>query len=142
MLGPVQVLVVDVADPERAGAVFASLAALASDGPVRCVDAFECSVDDDGELTIAPRDGRPPPSLPLFAEEVDEVVPIPEAEHMWHLGEVLPAGGRAVVALLEHRWAVGLRDSLLAAGAALRYETWLDEDDRVRLDSLVGGEDR
>ena len=46
-----------------------------------------------------------------------------------------------MVALLEHRWAVGLRDSLLAAGAALRYETWLDADDRDRLETLVGGED-
>jgi hypothetical protein len=46
-----------------------------------------------------------------------------------------------VVALLEHRWAVGLRDLLLAAGAALRYETWLDADDRDRLESLVSEED-
>jgi hypothetical protein len=46
-----------------------------------------------------------------------------------------------VVALLEHRWAVGLRDSLLAAGAALRYGTWLDADDRDRLESLVSEED-
>jgi hypothetical protein len=44
-----------------------------------------------------------------------------------------------VVALLEHRWAIGLRDSLLAAGAALRHETWLDEDDRARLEALVTG---
>ena len=48
-----------------------------------------------------------------------------------------PVGGRAVVALLEHRWAVGLRDSLLAAGASLRYETWLDAADRDRLESLI-----
>jgi hypothetical protein len=137
MLGPVQVLVVDVPDPESAGAVLGSLAGLAADGPVRCVDVFECSVDDDGELAVAGRDGRPPLSLPLFAEEVDEVVPVPETQEMWHLGEVVPVGGRAVVALLEHRWAVGLRDSLLAAGAALRYETWLDADDRDRLESLI-----
>jgi hypothetical protein len=139
MLGPVQVLVVDLADPERAGDVVASLAALPPDGPVRCVDVFECSVDDDGELTIAAPDGSQPLSLPLFAEEVEEVVPIPEAQELWHLGEVVPPSGRAVVALLEHRWAVGLRDSLLASGAALRYETWLDEDDRTRLESLVTG---
>src|SRR5262245_33880091 len=141
MLGPVQVLVVDAADPEGAGAVMASLAGLVPDGPVRCLDVFECSVDDQGELTISARDGRQPVSLPLFAEEVDEevddVMPIPDTQELWHLGEVVPPGGRAVVALLEHRWAIGLRESLLASGAALRYETWLDEDDRTRLDSLV-----
>ena len=140
MLGPVQVLIVDVSDPERAGAVMASLSALAPDGPVRCVDVFECSVEEDGELTISTRDGGQPLSQPLFAdeiEEVEEVAPIPDAQEMWHLGEVVPVGGRAVVALLEHRWAVDLRDSLLAAGAVLRYETWLEEDDRARLDSFL-----
>jgi hypothetical protein len=139
MLGPVQVLVVDLADPARADAVVASLSALSPDGPVRCLDVFECSVDDDGELTIAVPEGSQPLSLPLFAEEVDDVVPITDAPEMWHLGEVVPPGGRAVVALLEHRWAVGLRASLLASGAALRYETWLDEDDRTRLEALMGG---
>jgi hypothetical protein len=142
MLGPVQVLVIDAADPETASAVLGSLASLTGDGPVRCVDAFECSVGDDRELAVAGRDGRAPLSLPLFAEEVDEVVPIPEAQELWHLGEVVPVGGRAVVAVLEHRWAAGLRDSLLAAGAALRYETWLDADDRDRLEALVSEEDR
>ena len=137
MLGPVKVLVVDVADSGSAGEVLGSLAGLTADGPVRCVDAFECSVDDDGELAVAGRNGRSPLSLALFAEEVEAVAPIPEAQGMWHLGEVVPVGGRAVVALLEHRWAVGLRDSLLAAGAALRYETWLDAEDRDRLESLI-----
>jgi hypothetical protein len=33
-----------------------------------------------------------------------------------------------------------LRASLLASGAALRYETWLDEDDRTRLEALMGGD--
>jgi hypothetical protein len=137
MLGPVQVLVVDLTDPKSARAVMASLAALAPEGPVRCLDVFECTVDDAGELSVTAQDGRQPLSLPLFAEEVDEAVPIPDTQDMWNLGEVVPPGGRAVVALLEHRWAIGLRESLLASGAALRYETWLDEDDRARLESLV-----
>lgn len=137
MLGPVQVLVVDVADPDQAGAVLASLTALAADGPVRCVDAFECAIDDDGELAVTARDGRQPLSVPLFAEEVERPAPRVAAEELWHLGEVVPAGGRAVVAVLEHRWAVGLRDSLLAASATLRFETWLDPEDRSRLETLI-----
>jgi len=52
MLGPVQVLIVGVTDPESARSVLGSLVALAPDGPVGCVDAFECVVHDDGELTI------------------------------------------------------------------------------------------
>jgi hypothetical protein len=44
-----------------------------------------------------------------------------------------------VVALLEHRWALGLRQSLLSAGAALRHETWLDDADRTTLEGLLAG---
>ena len=137
MLGPVQVLIVGVADPESGRSVLGSLVALAPDGPVGCIDAFECVVHDDGELTITTPDGRPPPSLPLFAEDADEVVPRPRAEDTWHLGEVVPPGGRAVVALLEHRWAEGIRDALLAAGATLRHEAWLDADDRSSLEAFL-----
>jgi hypothetical protein len=137
MLGPVQVLVVSVTDPKSARSVLGSLMALAPDGPVGCVDAFECSVHADGELTITTPDGRPPPSLPLFAEEADEVVPLSGADGTWHLGEVVPTGGRAVVALLEHRWAEELRDALLAAGATVRHETWLDAEDRSSLESFL-----
>ena len=68
MLGPVQVLVVDVTDPKSARAVMASLPALAPEGPVRCLDVFECTVDDAGELSVTAQDGRQPLSLPLFAE--------------------------------------------------------------------------
>ena len=137
MLGPVQVLIVGVTDPESARSVLGSLASLGPDGPVGCVDAFECVVHDDGELTITTSDGGPPASLPLFAEDADEVAPLPRTEETWHLGEVVPPGGRAVVALLEHRWAEEIRDALLGAGATLSHEAWLDAEDRSSLESFL-----
>lgn len=135
MLGPVQVLVVGVPEDQRAPALMAELAALPADGPVRCIDVFECAVGPDGQLTVA--DDDPPLSLPLFAEMVDDVVPVPAEEGTWHLGEVVAPGSRAVVAVIEHQWALGLRDSMRAAGGSLRYETWLDDDDRAALETLL-----
>ena len=136
MLGPVQVLVVGVPEDDGARALMAELAALPADGPVRCVDVFECAVGPDGQLTVADDDPAPL-SLPLFAEMVDDVVPVPAEEGMWHLGEVVPPGSRAVVAVIEHQWALGLRDSMRAAGGSIRYETWLDDDDRAVLETLL-----
>jgi hypothetical protein len=138
MLGPVQVLVVGVPDPDRAPDVVAALARLPADGPVRCLDLFEVAVADDGALAITGPDAASPPSLPLFAALVDDDTAAPDAaDGMWHLGQVVAPGSRAVVALLEHRWALGLRDTLVAAGAALQHETWLDEDDRATLELLL-----
>ena len=136
MLGPVQVLVVGVPEDDGARALMAELAALPADGPVRCVDVFECAVGPDGQLTVADDDPAPL-SLPLFAEIVDDVVPVPAEEGTWHLGEVVPPGSRAVVAVIEHQWALGLRDSMRAAGGSIRYETWLDDDDRAVLETLL-----
>jgi hypothetical protein len=119
------------------------MTALPADGPVRCLDAFTLTVTAGGELTIAGGDGASQPrSLPLFAEFVDEPSPVPSEEGTWHLGEVVPPDSRAVVALLEHRWALGLRDSMRAAGATLRHETWLDDDDRGMLESLLSSNTR
>ena len=138
MLGPVQVLVIGIDDADSGQEALAAIVALADDGPVRCLDVFECTITGDGQLTISGRGSAPtPPSLPLFAEFVDDYAPISSVEDMWHLGEVVPPGSRAVVALLEHRWALGLRDSLRSAGAMLRYETWLDDEDRALLEGLL-----
>ena len=142
MLGPVQVLVVGVPDSDRAGEVMATLGAVPGDGPVRCLDVFEVAVLDDGALSV---DGAAPVSLPLFADLVEEAsagriqdgTDVSAADGTWHLGQVVAPGERAVVAVLEHRWALGLRDSLRAAGATLRHETWLDEDDRTTLEALL-----
>ena len=135
-LGPVQVLVVGIPGDEGARTLMAELAALPADGPVRCLDVFTCAVGSDGQLTVADDDPTPL-SLPLFADMVDDVVPAPAVEGTWHLGEVVPPGSRAVVAVVEHQWALGLRDSMRAAGGSIRYETWLDNDDRATLETLL-----
>jgi hypothetical protein len=136
MLGPVQVLVVEVGGIDGGRDLAAAVAALPAGGPVCCLDVFEVTVADDGQLTVTGSDAEPM-SLRLFADAVDDLVPVPSAEGTWNLGEVLSPGSRAVVALLEHRWALGLRDAMQSAGGAIRYESWLDEDDRATLEGLL-----
>ena len=137
-LGPVQVLVVGVPDDDGARAVIESLATIRDDGPVRCLDSFEVTADSNGELVVdTPGSGRGQWSLNLFAETAEDTPTVSSTGETWHLGDAVPPGSRAVIVLLEHRWASGLRDSMLSAGAALRLETWLDDDDRARLESLL-----
>lgn len=135
MLGPVQVLVVGVDGSDAEAAVLASVGGLPADGPVRCLDAFAVSVTESGELT---GDDTGPPSLGLFAEEDEDRPDGPADRSTWSLADVVPPGTRAVVLLLEHRWATGLVESMAAAGGALAHESWLDADDRSRLEALLG----
>jgi hypothetical protein len=140
MLGPVQVLVVEVAGADGARDLAAAVAALPTDGPVRCLDVFELTVAGDGQLTVTGSDAEPV-SLRLFADAVDDVVAVPSAEGTWNLGEVVSPGSLAVVAVLEHQWALGLRDALQSAGGSIRYESWLDADDRATLEGWLGARD-
>jgi hypothetical protein len=138
MLGPVQVLVVGVPDDQGARAVVQSLANVRGDGPVRCLDCFDVTADGNGELVVeTPGSGSGPWSLQLFAETGEDPANVSSTGETWHLGDVVPPGSRAVIVLLEHRWASGLRDSMLSAGAALQFETWLHDEDRARLESLL-----
>jgi hypothetical protein len=141
MLGPVQVLVVEVAGADGGRDLAAAVAALPADGPVRCLDVFGLTVAEDGQLTVTGSDAEPV-SLRLFAEAVDNLVPVPSADGTWNLGEVLSPGSRAVVALLEHQWALGLRDAMEAADGSIRYESFLDDDDRATLEGLLAARDR
>ena len=136
--GPVQVLVVEVPDDERAHEVSRTVGAALDDGPVRVLDSFVVTRSADGEFVVdesgADGGGR---SVELFGEMGDADDPSLSGDESWHLGDVVPPGSQAVVVLLEHRWATGLRDSMHAAGADLRFETWLDDEDRERLATLL-----
>ena len=133
MLGPVQILVVGVDSLDTAATVLASVAALPADAPVRCLDSFVVEVADDGGVEI---DADGSPSIALFAGEAADDQS-PAGEQTWSLADVVAPGTTAVVVVLEHRWAIGLVDSMVAVGAALVHESWLDEQDRADLEALL-----
>lgn len=137
MLGPVQVLVVGVPDADQADVVVASLRGLGEDAPVCLLDAFVVGVDADGAVTLDEGD-EPPRTAALFLQPEEASATAVLGPEVWDLGQVVPPGELAVVALLEHRWATPLRDALLAAGGSVAHETWLDHDDRDTLAALLG----
>jgi hypothetical protein len=51
-----------------------------------------------------------------------------EAE-LWSLDEAIPNDSAAAIALVEHRWAIGTRDAIRAAGGAPIADAWVHADD-------------
>jgi hypothetical protein len=51
----------------------------------------------------------------------------------WFLADQIPAGTAAVIALLEHRWAVPLRDAIEAAAGHDLIDTWVHPDDLLAI---------
>jgi hypothetical protein len=51
------------------------------------------------------------------------------ARDAWFLADQIPSGTAAAIALLEHRWAVPLRDAVEAAGGHDLVDTWVHPED-------------
>ena len=63
-----------------------------------------------------------------------------DPDDMWYVEERDPAGSAAAIALIEHRWALGLRDSIRDAGGQLLTERWVHPADLVAVGMLeLGG---
>jgi uncharacterized membrane protein len=52
-------------------------------------------------------------------------------EDVWYVEEAIPPGSAAAVVLLEHRWAIPLRESIRSAGGSLLADAWIHPQDLV-----------
>ena len=49
----------------------------------------------------------------------------------WSVVDVIPQGEMCVVALIEHRWAIPLRDAIYKTGGRTLADAWIHPDDPV-----------
>ena len=155
--GPMQMLVVSYEGTELSPEVAAELKRLREHDIVRLVDLLVVSKAEDGTVTaLETSDLTADESTELGAiagalvglgaagEEGAEVGALAGAEaaadggsllegEVWYVADAIPPGSRAAVAILEHRWAIGLRDALLAAGAHGLVDAWIHPSDLVGL---------
>src|SRR5207253_4017803 len=52
---------------------------------------------------------------------------------VWFLADAIPEGTSAAVALIEHRWAIPLRDKILAADGVVLADEWVHPADLVAI---------
>ena len=143
--GPVQLLVVGFDRPDFSGEALAEFERLREGDAVRVVDLLVVQKDADGvvrrlehsDLTAGGNEGVGTVlgaliglDAPLGATraETDRASP-PAEEEFWSLDEAIPDDSAAVIALVEHRWAIGPRDAIRAAGGALLADAWVHPAD-------------
>ncbi len=131
-LGPVQLLLVGFdPDAELKGEILGELANLAERDIIRVIDVLIVRKGEDGLIAIveASEDGVAAVLTGLHGEDVDGA---PAADYDVDDADVLvvadeiPPGTTAAVAILEHRWALGLKRALQGTGGQLLAETWID----------------
>ncbi len=165
-IGPVQLLVLGFDEPNFQGEALAQLRRLGESGVVRLVDLLVVRKDEDGNIErlrhtdldageLAELGATVGALIGLGAggEEADEVGAILGAagigegdgpalreEDFWYVDDAIPPGSAAAVALLEHRWAIELRDAVRGAGGTLLADAWVHPADLVAIGLLAAEE--
>ena len=129
-LGPVQLLVASFDAPDVNGEVLAELERLRESDSVRLVDVLIVRKDAAGVVErVDHGDAAGAAVSALIGEERPSDGDQQAEEEFWSLDEVLPNGSVAAIALVEHRWAIGLRDAIRAAGGVPVADAWVHPTD-------------
>ena len=139
-LGPVQLLVVGFDRPDFSGEVLAELERLRASDVVRVIDLLVVHKDADGvvrrlhhsDLAAADAEGAGAvvgALIGLGAERDEAEGDDHPNEEFWSLDEAIPNDSAAAIALVEHRWAIGTRDAIRAAGGVPVADAWIHPAD-------------
>jgi uncharacterized membrane protein len=154
-MGPVQMLVIGFEHGRFEGKIAEELKRLRENDVIRLVDLLFVQKGDDGDLVSlqasdlsheeAMEFGALAGALIGFGygdEETATTAAIAGANEMedghffdsddvWYVGDAIPPGSSAAIALFEHRWAIPLRDRILDAGGVLLADEWIHAKDLI-----------
>ena len=164
-IGPVQLIVIGFKHPDFHGEIIAELERLHDDDTVRVIDALAVHKDADGEvevvhlsnlskdeaielgskvgalvgLGIEGEEGAEQ-GAELGAEAAADGVQVFSDEQAWDVLEEIPNDSAAALVLLEHHWAVPLRDAIAHAGGFRISDGFISPLDLVEI-GLVSAEE-
>jgi uncharacterized membrane protein len=158
-MGPVQLLVIGFEAPEFKGAIRDELERLREHDVVRVIDLLVVRKDEDGnverlrhsDLSEEEQEelGAVVGALVGYgaageegAEEGAELGAAMAAEgsdeaDTWFVDDAIPNNSAAAIALLEHRWAIPLREAIREAGGFHLADAWIHASDLVAVGLLA-----
>lgn len=165
-IGPVQLIVLGFAHPDFHGEVIAELEKLRESDTVRVIDALAVYKDSEGEIEIEHLSNLTEDEaielgtkigallgLGIDGEEGMEVWAIAGAhqaaaegihifsdEKAWDVLEEIPNDSAAALLLIEHHWAVPLRDAIARAGGFRISDGFISPFDLVAIGLLSAEE--
>jgi len=164
-IGPVQLIVLGFPNPDFHGEIIEELERLRQSDTVRVIDSLAVYKDADGEieamhlsnltddeaielgskvgaligLGFDGEEGMEEGALAGAEAAADGVSPFPE-DDAWDVLEDIPNGSAAAVVMLEHHWAVGLRDAVVRAGGFRISDGFISPLDLIGLGLLTAEE--
>lgn len=164
-IGPVQLLVIGFEHPEFHGEIIEELEKLRESDTVRVIDSLAVYKDAEGDIEVMHLsnltneeaiefgskvaaliglgiDGEAGMELgaEIGAEAGADGIEFFDEEDAWDVLEEIPNDSAAALLLIEHHWAVGLRDAIVAAGGFGLAEEFISPLDLVAI-GLVAHEE-
>ena len=164
-IGPVQLIVLGFNHPEFHGEIIAELERLRESDTVRVIDALAVHKDADGEIAVqhlsnlskgeAIELGSKVGALiglgiegeeglvvgaEAGAEAAEDGVSVFSDEDAWDVIEDIPNDSAAALVLIEHHWAVPLRDAVARAGGFRISDGFISPLDLVEIGLLSSEE--
>ena len=154
-VGPVQMMVLGFAEPNFTGKIAAELDRLREHEFVKIVDALVVQKDEAGDITalqvsdLSQDEAREMGAIAgaligfgygdeesveagaeLGAAAMEDGHLIPD-EEVWYVADAIPNGSAAAIILLEHLWAIPLRDAIIGAGGIALADEWIHARDLI-----------
>jgi uncharacterized membrane protein len=156
-IGPVQMLVVGFEGPKFKGEILEELKRLKDEEIIRLIDLLVIKKDDDGKVETLHQSDLSQDEAMEFgaiagaliglgaageegieagaragAEALEDGHALKE-EEVWYAADAIPNGTAAGVALIEHRWAIPLRDAIVRAGGIPLIDEWIHATDLMKV---------
>ena len=164
--GPVQMLVLGFQDERLRGKILPELKRLKELDVVRLIDLVVVRKGDAGEIDIHQASDLEADEAIEFGAIVGALVGLGtgtaegveqgarsgataledghvfDDQTVWYLADAIPAGTAAAIALIEHRWAIPLRDKIVEAGGFALADEWIHPADLVAVGITKGADGR
>ena len=163
-IGPVQMLILGFEDPKFTGENLAELERLREADIVRVVDMLAVWKDAEGNVAVLQDSQLSQDEATEFGAVVGGLIGLGmgseeaveagveagveamedghllDADGAWYAVDAIPNNTAAVVVLLEHRWAIPLRDGIVRAGGFVLADEWIHAKDLVSVGLLAAAE--
>jgi uncharacterized membrane protein len=160
--GPIQMLVVGFEDGKFSGEILAELKRLKENDVIRMIDLLFVKKDESGSVEVLQSSDLGHDEAMEFGALVGALIGLGEGgeegmeaaalagaaelddghvfddSDVWYVADAVPSGSSAAIALLEHRWAIPLRDKIVAAGGVSLADEWIHPADLIAL-GMAGG---
>jgi uncharacterized membrane protein len=160
-IGPVQLLVIGFQHPDFHGEILGELEKLRESDTVKVIDSLAVYKDAAGEMEVMHLSNLTKEEAIEFGSKVAaliglgiegeegmeagaeigaEGINVFSDEEAWDVLEDIPNDSAAALLLIEHHWAVGLRDAIAGAGGFRIAEGFISPLDLVKIGMLTAEE--